>query len=300
MNNRSKRTGNAVARKYKPRKNYILHVTLGCILIAGVFSVLAVTVLFNTRNLIVTNVGAAAVYTDEQVLAAGEIEVGVNLMRFDHTAAQSNIKHGLVQLDDVSVQRQFPSTIEVIIENAETMFSVYDGKMYFSVSRNGRITDSEKIRPDGIVVTGFSQGDISDTDETDNGIIAKPLSVGDKLICTDIRSSADNERGMLAFRLVELLETHDFAVLTIDLSDRFDVKLYYCDNDSDKGSGSVGGVGGGGSVGVPRLELRFGTPTQLEQKLIIAMYVIENHIESSERGTLRVTTLRRATFTPML
>jgi cell division septal protein FtsQ len=258
----------------KFRKSYVLHYSLVAILLVSIFAALSATVLFNVRNVIVQNEGLQ-MYSYEEILLAGNIEEGLNLMRFDSVQARTDIMSALVQLDGVQVTRVFPSTITITAQNAERVFSLYENRTYWEISRNGRVINSGSNRPDGLVVTGFTQSDSS------------ALRVGGNLTCPENESedsAADTERAELIFRLADLVEHHDFEVSRIDVSDRFDVKLYYGD--------------GAGSADGERIEIRLGMPTQLSEKIMIAKTIVADEIDSNESGVLRVTSRQRASFNP--
>jgi hypothetical protein len=233
----------------------------------GVFALLSTTVLFNARSVVVVvrGLGGEFSYTEEQILTAGGIKEGLNLLRFDATQAQTDITSALVQLDSVQVQRVFPSTIVVTVERAEPTFAVYEriagSPVFWIISQNGRIIDS-KTHFAGVVVSGFA---------------TEGFYVGGRL--TETAENIPNTE--LAFTLLELFALQgEFPITRIDLTDRFGTKLYYGEFTGDR----------------ERIEIRLETATGLGAKIAIAARIISDEIAENERGILRLGTL--PTFTP--
>ncbi|MCL1881658.1 MAG: FtsQ-type POTRA domain-containing protein [Oscillospiraceae bacterium] len=308
-------------RRGRLRKNYVIHFALLGIVFIIVFSALSTTVLFNAQTILVINdglhsentqstvgysydsaettepiqiteqIGREPHYSDEEIFAAGGIEIGQNLIRFDSTRAGEEIFTTLVQLDNVKVERRFPSTIVVTVENAVRKFIIVHDGEYWCVSQNGRIINVNRTRPhplesDELLVTGFSS--------------AMPLQIGGVLVPKHDSEYAEyedwnrqKEKAELLFELSELLTEHDFAVSRIDISDRFDVKMFYGEvvkiDESDYMESDVN---------LERVEIRLGVPVELSEKIIIASRLIADEIGANEAGVLRVNEPRRATFLP--
>jgi len=250
----------SVTARRKIRRNYILHFLAASIVVVVAVSVLSSTVLFNVRAVNVE--GESMLYSAEEILAAGNIETGGNLVRFKSGQAQEDIMNALVGLDSVTVRKVFPSTISITVEDAVNVFSIQSGRQYLGISQNGRIIQSGTRRPDGLVITGF---------------VPKSKTVGDYLEC-----ELDGKRA-LAFQLSGLIEKHDLGrVIRIDLNDIYDIRLF------------------SGSVSEEQIEIKLGTPSQLDEKLVVASKVITDELAPNERGVLRVQTPRKASFNPDL
>jgi cell division protein FtsQ len=248
-------------KKRKFRRNNVLYYLMAAILVVSLFAILASTVLFNVRSVVINHEGEP-LYCETLILAAGGIEQGQNLMRFDSSQAGSDIMAALPRLDSVRVSRAFPSTVIVTVTNAQSAFSICDDGTYWEVSRGRRVINAAASRPDGLLVTGF---------------VPRGLNVGSSLVSEPGDSLSDTANAELLFRLIALIERHDLAVSRIDLSDKFDIKLYY---DGE------------------RIEIRLGEPLQLEEKIIVATRIITDEIAINENGVLRVTSPRMASFVP--
>ncbi|MCL1789495.1 MAG: FtsQ-type POTRA domain-containing protein [Oscillospiraceae bacterium] len=269
----SPRMSGNITGKRKVRQNYVIHAVLTAILFILIVAMLSVTVLFNADEIIIKGESS---YSDEEILAAGNLKKGVNLIRFNSGQAEEDIINSLVCLDGVVVKKSFPSTVTITIEPAERVFSVKNQKTYFEVSQKGRIINIASKSPEGLVIEGL-------TFQTDQTVeIGVPL---EELIHIDENGETnadDIEKIEIVFRLIELIKKHKLSeIKRIDVQDRFDLKMYNRDSRTD------------------RVEVRLGAPTQLDEKLAIAAKIIEEQIEENESGILRVSTLRKASFNPI-
>ncbi|MCL2071452.1 MAG: FtsQ-type POTRA domain-containing protein [Oscillospiraceae bacterium] len=255
--------------KRKVRKSYVIHLTLLSIFCVILLGVLSVTVLFNVDEVFVLG---DSPYSAEEIMEAGGIEIAQNLSRFKSGQAQQSILSSLVRLDDVMVRRVFPNAIEVTVEYAESVFSVYSGGEFHEISPKGRIIGIGSKRPKGLVVDGF---------DTESAVAGDYLEYVVSLDENGKTNADDIEKIELIFSLAALIEKHGLSeIVRIDISDRYDVKLFNGINE--------------------RVEVKLGAPTQLDEKLAITASIINDEIAENEKGILRVSTPRKASFNPVL
>jgi len=243
------------------RKSYVIHFFAVAALSVIVLSALSVTVVFNAEEVIVKG---ESVYSHEEILNAGGIEIGQNLIRFDSAQAQEDIMDKLVCLDGAQVKKVFgfPSSIEVTVENAERIFSIQDEKNYFDISRRGRVINEHTKPPKALIITGVNLKTAFNDVE---------WKTGDFL-------HDDEERVLLAFEITELVERYGLhKINNIDITDKFDINLFY---DKD------------------RIEVKFGSALQLEDKFKVAAKIIKDEIDDNEEGVLRISNPRKASFKP--
>ncbi|MCL2696798.1 MAG: FtsQ-type POTRA domain-containing protein [Oscillospiraceae bacterium] len=90
-------------------------------------------------------------------------------------------------------------------------------------------------------------------------------------------SSAEQRKTELVFTLIKTAEEAElFGIMDIDITDHLDIKMNYMN----------------------RITLHIGAGTDLEQKLRAAAEILENRIESNERGTLRLINPLEVVFSP--
>lgn len=128
---------------------YMLLFALGVIVV----SVLSVTVLFNINELAVEG---ESIYTDDAIVEASGIEIGMNMMRFSGKSAQEKILEELIYIDSVGIRKDFPSRLTIVVEGAVEMASILgDDGRYYTVSYSGRILEIS-TRPGGsVIIRGF-------------------------------------------------------------------------------------------------------------------------------------------------
>jgi cell division septal protein FtsQ len=262
-------------RKRRVRQNYVIHFALVAILFVTGFAVLSVTVFFNAEKVVIKGESS---YSDEEIMAAGNIEMGVNLIRFGSGQAQDDIIDSLIRLDEVTVKRVFPSTITITVERAERIFSFYSDGAYFEVSQKGRIINSESKRPKGLIINGLMLESAAVGDYLDHA--ADVNESGEHSVDADAITD-DKEKIELIFRLVELIGKHGLTEIgRIDIADRFDIKMFT------------------GIAGNERVEVKLGAANQLDEKLAVTAKIISKEIAEGEKGVLRVSTPRKASFNP--
>jgi cell division protein FtsQ len=245
----------------RKRSNYIIHFTAAAVMVMIALAAFFGAVLFNVNDVVVKG---ESIYTSEQILAAANINSGVNLLRLDTERVQQDITQSLFLLDKVVVEKVWglSPAISITVENAQRMLSISNGGGYLEISKNGRIINKAAGRPDGLLITGFTP---------------TLTDIGDFLDCEfDEAKKTD-----LVFELVGLIEKHELHQINrIDVSDRFDVRLF---NGAEE-----------------HVEVKLGGQSQLVEKFAVAANIISEQIAGNERGVLTVSSTRKAFFNPDL
>lgn len=187
-------------------RNYSLYYLIATALIIVVLIVLANTVLFKCSTI---EVEGNSRYTAEQIIAPSGIETGQNLLHIDTKGAESRIKAALSYIDDVEVKRSLPTRIKIKVQEAEKWFQVTSNGVTGAVSRMGRIVElgSQEGLP---TVTGYDPVDIAP------GVALSSNEKGKTDIPSLILSKAE-EHGIS-------------GVTSIDMTDRFDIRIDCADN----------------------------------------------------------------------
>lgn len=181
--------------------NYIMYYILAAIVIITVLIILSNTVLFNCSGI---TVEGNSRYTVEQITGQSGINVGDNLLHIDEKAAESRIYTAFPFIDEVDVQRSFPTKVKIVVREAEKWFLVSGNGVTAAVSRMGRIVElgSSEGLP---VIVGYQP---------------KELAPGKALV------SEESGKDHLPEEILEKIEEHDIPdVTTIDITDRFDISI---------------------------------------------------------------------------
>lgn len=182
--------------------NYILYYMLAGAVIITVLVILANTVLFRCKNIVVSG---NARYTAEEIVECSGIAVGKNLLHIKTRQAEENIVSALAYIDSAQVSKSFPTGINITVTEAQKRFCIRQGNITAAVSYAGKIV--EHCSPDGLtVITGY------DPESVEVGAWLRSKTEGK----TDIPSLIIDAVGKASLEKVD----------EVDLSDRFSIKMY--------------------------------------------------------------------------
>ncbi len=200
---RAARAQGSVRKRHKYHGgNYILYYMLAGVVVITVLVILANTVLFRCKNIVVSG---NARYTAEEIAECSGIFVGKNLLHINTRQAEENIVSSLAYVDSAQVSKSFPTGINITVTEAEKRFCIKQGSITAAVSYAGKIV--EHCAPNGLtVVTGY------EPESVDIGSWLKSKTEGK----TDIPSVILNAVESAALEKVD----------EVDLSDRFSIKMY--------------------------------------------------------------------------
>ncbi len=199
--------------------NYVMYYILAAAVIVTVLIVLSNTVLFNCTAIEVEgnyiSEGTEEQDTEKQnakknnITAQSGIEIGQNLLHIDTEAAQQRILAADPYIDEVEVQKSFPTTIKITVHKAEKWFQVSSGGVNAAVSRLGRIVELGST-PGLPVIEGYDPAE---------------LSPGKTL------TSEEEGKTSIPSQLLESAEKNGITDISlIDMTDRFDISIDCGDN----------------------------------------------------------------------
>lgn len=181
--------------------NYVMYYILGAAVIITVLIILANTVLFNCTSI---EVEGNSRYTAEQIVTQSGLEKGQNLLHMDTDSAGMRISAAFPYIDEVEVQKSFPTKIMIVVKEAEKWYQVSSSGVNAAISRMGRIVELGST-PGLPVVEGY------DPEELAPG-----------------KTLASNEQGKtpIPAQILESAEKFGIADITlIDMTDRFDISI---------------------------------------------------------------------------
>ena len=197
-------------RMHKRRRrggNYIIYYVMLGLLAFFVFTILSVTVLFNTEYIVVAG---ESVYTDEEIIAASELEGNENLVTLNTSGIPEKILNKLVMLDSVKVDKVFPSTIRITVEKSVAMANFYYGGRNYVISHIGRVMQIDGVPADCMTVIGY------DPSET--------------IILGSFLKASDPAQDEMIARISDAIERSGLTgINTVDITDNLDIVLSYED-----------------------------------------------------------------------
>ena len=139
-------------KKRRRRGSNVVYYVMLSLLAAIIFSILSVTVLFNTEHIVIEG---ESQYTEEEIIAASGLSGDENLVRLNLSGIPDRILDRLVSLDSVSIRKEFPNTIKITVSPSIPMASFLYGGKYYVISHSGRVMSIDSSAPDCMRVIGY-------------------------------------------------------------------------------------------------------------------------------------------------
>lgn len=88
-----------------------------------------------------------SLYSDTEILDASGIHQGEGLLFLNTSESEKNLYKSFPYIDNVSIQKQFPSGINISIETAERTFSIWKDDVYYIFSAKGKLIEKTSEPP---------------------------------------------------------------------------------------------------------------------------------------------------------
>ena len=200
-------------------------------LAAIIFAVLSVTVLFNAEKIVIEG---ESDYTDEQIIAASGLEGNENLVRLSLTGLPERMLDKLVTLDNVKVEKVFPSTIKITVERSVPMACfMYAGQSYV-ISHIGRVMSMDERDADCMRILGYKPADsviiggfIKAEDEEQDKLVQEISAAVEKAGIEDITTVNITDNLAIILSYQDRVEINIGSVLDIDQKMRIIKELLF-------------------------------------------------------------------------
>ena len=145
-----------MTRKALRRRRAIQRLTalamLLCVIAAGIY--LTVTMLFKINTIEVRTadgvVSEAGGYTSEQILQALGVQKEENIFSFDPAAKAAALEKVFPMLEDIRVERDYPSTVVVRVAEAQPAYAMQTAKGWLTLSAGLKILAADSAQPTGL------------------------------------------------------------------------------------------------------------------------------------------------------
>ncbi len=230
----------------KHKRNMSLQYGVIAFIVLTIFALLSVTVLFNIETAVVEG---SSVYTPEEIVMAGGINGGDNMIRKNMGKAEQAITSELIYIETAEIKRKLPSSVEIIVTPCAETASLEGEDGFIVVSSLGKILRFSEEPAEGTQIFYGSEP-------------AEGLEPG------MIFSSADSEKTEVIFRLMELSGESVFGeqVTSYDVRDRLNISCVY-DN---------------------RIEVDIGVITDADYKFKLANKIINTGTAPDFEGRLKI------------
>ena len=187
-------------RKIRNRRIKILFSFL-IIFLLSIAVILSLTVFFPVENI---TAEGSAVYKSEDIISASGIKKGDNLFTLSKTEVLNSLKAKLPYIESVEFERSLPSSINIVVKDADEYACFFKDGKYYTVSKSGWVLESG--------------------DEAEGGIFeirgaAVECKVGTQLIYED------EQQQILLQRITDALKTNKISIDYVDLTDSLNLTM---------------------------------------------------------------------------
>lgn len=236
--------GSPAARK-KRKRNMSLYYGTVLFIAAVIFAALSVTVFFNIDTVAVKG---SSKYTAEQIIAAGGINGGDNMIRKNMGKAEEKITSELIYIETAEIKRKLPSMVEITVTPCEETACMQKDGGFFTVSGTGKILNlSEEPREDLLIFYGANPAEDMDLGMT--------------------FASEDGNKTEVIYDLLDRRES-DFVskITSFDVTDRLNISCVYED----------------------RITIELGVISEIDYKFRLAEEIITTKLSPDAEGQLRM------------
>lgn len=194
-------------RASRRKRSSSLYLILVLLLAGGVGAALSMTVFFNITTVRVTG---ETEYSSSQVIEASGLMPGDNLVRLDPYVVEQEILSRLLTVEDVTVTKAFPDTVEIHVTKCVPYLNVQHGLEYMIVSRNGKILAENDTPQNGLLTfLGYDP-----TDATIGGTL----------------TSGDEQKDSIQSDFCKIFSENAFTEITaVQMKNKYDIIVYYGD-----------------------------------------------------------------------
>ena len=275
-----------MTRKALRRRRAIQRLTalamLLCVIAAGIY--LTVTMLFKINTIEVRTadgaVSEAGGYTSEQILQALGVQKEENIFSFDPAAKAAALEKVFPMLEDIRVERDYPSTVVVRVAEAQPAYAMQTAKGWLTLSAGLKILAADSAQPTGLPTLYGGEPIFSDPgeqlcfeEETPADSTASESASDAASASAAVEEEAGDKRLEALSTLLTALDTVGMRgdVTRIEFADPEEMAFLYQD----------------------RISVRLGTLNELDYKLKLARHVLLNEdgkgCAATDTGTLDFT-----------
>ena len=110
-----------------------------CVLLTPVAIVVAITVFFRVSDIKVTGESG---YPDYSIIEASNIEIGQNMFMFDKFKVIDGIFEQMPYLDEISIRRRLPDTVEIIVTRCTAVATIEGEDGWYLIDSKGKLLEN--------------------------------------------------------------------------------------------------------------------------------------------------------------
>lgn len=145
-------------KKKKRRQRLLAALTVSgvlCVILIG-FLIFCSVQGFPIENIVING---SSIYSNEEILAAGAITKGENMLKIKGKTANETITTLLPYISSVKIKRKLPDTIELTVSETSDRLLIVSGKKYICVDENGKVVSDlkKKAKSGQYKIDGFAE-----------------------------------------------------------------------------------------------------------------------------------------------
>lgn len=196
-----------IVSRRKRRRNMSLYYFIVVVFVIMALIFLSLTVFFNIKKVEITGTD---LYTDEQIIQIAGITDSDNLFRIDTSQMKIDILNSFPYLEDITIQRKFPSTLKLTAVQAVPMANIQnEDKTFCVISTTSRIIETGVLEKKEGLVT----------------VVGMDLEVKD---LGKLYEDKDSMKTTILSQILSEINTLGMTKMnTINLKDRKNIKMTY-------------------------------------------------------------------------
>ncbi|MGN0592319.1 MAG: cell division protein FtsQ/DivIB [Ruminococcus sp.] len=201
------RNGYQNAKRMRRRRRLMpLYIFTVLLLTACVGMALSMTVFFNVTTIEMS--GSAPKYTPSEIVEAGGVCKGDNLLRMDTEKIEENIESELIYVESAEVQKKYPDAVVIEIKECRESYNIFFDNGILLTSSSGKIIANSAEAADNLpVIYGFNP---------------TVLTPGQHI------ASSDQTKDEIFDAFVRIMNTElSVPITSIDMSDKYNIVVVF-------------------------------------------------------------------------
>ena len=152
----------AIQTKKRRRRKVISAVVVTALIALAFFLVLSLTVFFKIETI---DVEGESRYSVEQIIEKSNVNIGNNLWRTTSKTVSEKVSKALPYIGKVTIKREIPSKITLVVEETSAKFALVYGKKYILIDENDKVLETaakktgKAIKISGVELLNPNAGD---------------------------------------------------------------------------------------------------------------------------------------------
>lgn len=203
------RSGYQNAKRMRRRKRLMPLYMIAVLLLTACLGVaLSMTLFFNVASIELS--GSAPQYTASEIVAAGDVHRGDNLLRLDIEKIAENIEEELIYVESAQVNKKYPDAVTIEIKECRESYNIFFDNGILLTSSSGKIIANSAEAAENLpIIYGF------------NPTVLTPGKHAD---------SSDETKNEIFTAFSEIMNTElSIPITSIDMSDKYNIVVMFDD-----------------------------------------------------------------------